>query len=298
MTTSDRGGVRAFLISRRANVRPEQVALPTGSNRRVPGLRRGEVAMLANISVEYYSRMERGDLAGVSEAILDAVARALHLDDAEREHLQNLAREANGSQAAPRRRRSARATTIRPALQLILDSFTGGPAFVRNGRLDVLGANAIGRALYADLYASQAHPVNLARWAFLGRETSDRFYPDWDLAADQSVAILRAEAGRDPHSKELQDLIGELSTRSEEFRAKWGRHDVRRHATGVKHFHHPIVGDLDLLFEGTELLADPGLSLLLYTAEPGTPTADNLRLLASWAATQHAEAEAAAVSDS
>ncbi|HEY5221691.1 MAG TPA: helix-turn-helix transcriptional regulator [Microbacteriaceae bacterium] len=293
MSTNNRDEVREFLTTRRAKVRPEQVELPGGQNRRVPGLRRGEVALLANVSIEYYSKLERGNLAGVSEAILDAISRALLLDEAEREHLTDLARLANASPAS-RYRRSSRAVNVRPSLQIMLDAITGGPAFVRNGRLDILGANQLGRALYVDLYETQPHPVNLAKFAFLDRGRSELFYPDWDLAADQCVAILRTEAGRDPYNKDLQDLIGELSTRSPEFRAKWGAHDVRKHATGEKHFHHPVVGNLDLLFEGAELMADPGLSLLLYSAESGSPTADALRLLASWAATRQQEAAAAA----
>ncbi|MCU1526770.1 MAG: family transcriptional regulator [Frondihabitans sp.] len=290
MTLRSEDEVREFLTSRRAKVRPEQVDLPGGPNRRVPGLRRGEVALLAGVSIEYYSKLERGHLAGVSESVLDAVARALLLDEAERDHLMDLARAANDS-PTKQRRRSTRSLTIRPGLQFVLDGITGGPAFVRNGRLDILGANQLGRALYADLYETQSHPINLARFAFLDRKHSDLFYPDWGLAADQSVAILRTEAGKDPYDKDLQDLIGELSTRSEEFRVKWGAHDVRRHATGAKQFRHPVVGDLDLVFESAELLADPGLSLLLYSAEPGSPTADALRLLASWTATPTAGAE-------
>jgi transcriptional regulator with XRE-family HTH domain len=290
MTAHNQDEVREFLTTRRANVSPEQVALPGGSHRRVPGLRRGEVAVLANVSIEYYSKVERGNLAGVSETVLDSIAQALLLDDAEREHLFDLARSANASPLS-RQRRSSPATSVRPSLQFVLDSFTGGPAFVRNGRLDILGANQLGRALYADLYETQAPPINLARFAFLDRRRSALFYPNWELAADQSVAILRTEAGRDPYNKDLQDLIGELSTRSEEFRIKWGAHDVRKHATGTKNFRHPIVGNLDLVFEGSELMADPGLSLMLYSAEPGSPTADALRLLASWAATQQLQTE-------
>jgi transcriptional regulator with XRE-family HTH domain len=290
MTARNQNEVRDFLRTRRAKVQPEDVELPGGENRRVPGLRRGEVAILANVSVEYYSKLERGNLAGVSEPVLDAIASALQLDEAEREHLFDLARAANNSPTRQQRRPS-HAANVRPALQFILDSFTAGPAFVRNGRLDILGANALGRALYVDLYETQPHPINLARYAFLERSRSDLFYPDWNLAADQSVAILRTEAGRDPYNKDLQDLIGELSTRSEEFRIKWGAHDVRKHATGTKHFHHRVVGDLDLVFEGADLTADPGLSLLLYSTEPGSPTADALKLLASWAATQQLERE-------
>lgn len=282
--SSNRDDVKDFLVSRRARVGPEQVGLPAGPNRRVEGLRRGEVAMLADVSVEYYSRLERGSLSGVSDSVLDAVARALLLDDAERDHLFDLARAANASPVRAGRR-SSTPKTLRRALQHTLDAFTGGPAFIRNDHLDILGANALGRALYADLFRKTDRP-NLARAAFLDRAWSDAFYPDWDLAADQSVAILRASAGHDPYDRDLQDLIGELSTLSPEFRAKWGTHDVRRHATGEKHFTHPVVGALDLSFEGSRLMSDPALSFLLYTAEPGSPTADALRLLGSIDATE------------
>ncbi|RKR75939.1 helix-turn-helix domain-containing protein [Frondihabitans australicus] len=286
MSTSDEA--REFLTSRRAGVTPERVGLPGGPNRRVAGLRRTEVAMLAGVSVEYYARLERGNLSGASDGVLHAVAGALQLDEAERTYLFDLAKAANAS-VIPTRRRTSRAQNVRPSLQIVLDSMTGAAAFVRNGRLDILGANALGRAVYSDLFSSPiamppGKPMNLARFCFLDRERADRFYPDWGVAADQTVAILRTEAGRDPYDRDLQDLIGELSTRSDEFRTRWGAHDVRRHATGIKHFHHPGVGDLDLIFEGTELMADDGLSLLIYTAEPGTPTAEALGLLASWAA--------------
>ena len=284
MIVPNRDEVRDFLITRRAKVRPDQVELPTGGNRRVPGLRRAEVAMLAGVSVEYYARLERGNLAGVSDAVLYAIAGALQLDDAEREHLADLARAA-GTSPARRPRRTAR-TVVRPGLQHTLDAITGGPALVRNGRLDIIAANALGRALHVGAYASGRRPVNLARYCFLDRASAEQFYPDWEKAGDTIVAILRAEAGRDPYDKDLQDLIGELSTLSEEFRTSWAAHDVRRHASGEKHFQHPVVGPLDLLFESADLAADPGWKLLIYTAEPGSATADALRLLASWSATQ------------
>lgn len=287
MTSSpNRDEVRGFLTSRRAKVRPEQVGLPAGHNRRVPGLRRTEVALLAGVSVEYYSRLERGNLTGVSDSVLDAIGAALRLGDAERDHLFALARTANTSPAR-RRRRSTRGTSVRPGLRLTLDAITGAPALVRNGRLDILAANALGRALHTAAYANPRRPVNLARHCFLDRASAELFYPDWDEAADTIVAILRAEAGRDPYDKDLQDLIGELSTLSDDFRAKWGAHEVRRHATGEKHFNHPVVGRLDLLFESADLAADPGWKLLIYTAEPATATADALALLASWTATEN-----------
>jgi len=266
--------------------------MPTGGNRRVPGLRRTEVAMLAGVSVEYYTRMERGNVAGVSESVLDAIARALHLDEAEREHLFDLARAASTSPAG-RRRRSRQGFVVRPGLQYALDAVTGGPPLVRNGRLDIVASNVLGRALHSAAYASPRRPVNLARHCFLDRDSAERFYPDWDKAADTIVAILRAEAGRDPYDKDLQDLIGELSTLNGDFRAKWGVHDVRRHASGEKHFNHPIVGRLDLTFESADLATDPGWKLLIYAAAPGSPSADALALLASWAATHELDRRSA-----
>ncbi|WP_299535922.1 helix-turn-helix transcriptional regulator [uncultured Streptomyces sp.] len=281
--------VREFLTSRRAKITPERAGLPSGTRRRVPGLRRSEVAALADMSVEYYAKLERGNLAGASPAVLEAVARALRLDDAERAHLLHLAQAADGSDVLtrPRRRRTARQWTPHPSLQWTLDAITAGPAFVRNGRMDVLAVNPLGRAFYSDVYAAPANQENLARFTFLD-PASRRFYPDWDLAADITVAILRTEAGRNPHDKELHDLVGELSTRDDEFRTRWGAHNVRQHGTGTKRFTHAAVGGLTLAYEGLEMAAEPGLTLTVYAAEPGSPSEEGLRLLASWAATQEA----------
>ncbi|GAA2217717.1 helix-turn-helix transcriptional regulator [Micromonospora olivasterospora] len=290
----NRTEVREFLVSRRAKISPEQAGLPAGPNRRVPGLRRSEVASLAGVSVEYYSKLERGSLAGVSPSVLNAVARALQLDDAERAHLSDLARAADGSSTLTRprpRRRTARQWSVRPSLQWALDAVTQGPAFVRNGRMDLLAANRLARAFYAEVYAQPQRPANIARHTFLD-EKSHRFYPDWDIAADLCVAILRTEAGRDPHDRDLHDLVGELSTRSDEFRRRWGAHNVRHHGTGAKNFRHHIVGDLTLAYEGLEMVAEPGLTLTIYTAEPGSPSEDALRLLGSWAASQETAAHA------
>ncbi|MFF9585338.1 helix-turn-helix transcriptional regulator [Streptomyces achromogenes] len=277
--------VREFLTSRRAKITPEQAGLPAGNRRRVPGLRRSEVAALADVSVEYYAKLERGNLAGVSPAVLEAVARALQLDDAERAHLLHLAQAADGSDALTRpRRRPTRTWTARRSLQWVLDAVTTGPAFVRNGRMDLLAANQLARAFYEDVYATAGNHANLARFQFLD-PASRRFYPDWDQAADTAVAILRTEAGRNPHDKDLHDLVGELSTRSDDFRTRWGTHNVRHHGTGTKRFHHHTVGDLTLAYEGLEMAAEPGLTLTIYTAEPGSPSEEGLCLLASWAAT-------------
>ncbi|MFF9002924.1 helix-turn-helix transcriptional regulator [Streptomyces achromogenes] len=278
--------VREFLTSRRAKISPGQAGLPSGSRRRVPGLRRSEVAALADVSVEYYAKLERGHLAGVSPAVLEAVARALQLDDAERAHLLRLAQAADGTDVLtrPRRRRTRDQWKPHASLQWTLEAVTAGPAFVRNGRMDILAANQLARALYADVFASPGNQRNLARFNFLD-PASRRFYPDWDLAADVAVAILRTEAGRNPHDKELHDLVGELSTRSDDFRTRWGAHNVRHHGTGTKRFHHHTVGDLTLAYEGLEMAAEPGLTVTIYTAEPGSPSEEGLRLLASWAAT-------------
>ncbi|MFI8420411.1 helix-turn-helix transcriptional regulator [Streptomyces sp. NPDC085479] len=286
----NREEVRAFLTSRRAKITPEQAGLPAGSRRRVPGLRRSEVAALADMSVEYYAKLERGNLAGVSPAVLEAVARVLRLDEAERTHLHHLAQAADGSDALtrPRRRAATRPWKPRRSLQWTLDAITAGPAFVRNGRMDLLAANTLARAFYSDVYASPGNQTNLARFNFLD-PASRRFYPDWETFADVAVAILRTEAGRNPYDRGLHDLVGELSTRSEEFRTRWGAHDVRRHGTGTKRFRHAVVGDLTLAFEGLEMAAEPGLTLTVYTAEPGSPSEEGLRLLASWAATERAE---------
>jgi transcriptional regulator with XRE-family HTH domain len=288
--------VREFLTSRRARISPERAGIPVAGQRRVPGLRRSEVAALAGMSVEYYAKLERGSLAGVSAGVLDAIARALHLDDAERAHLLRLAHEADGSNAILRTRRRPKQWTVRPSLQWSLDAITTAPAIVGNNRLDLLAANALGRAMYSDVHTDPARTPNFARFTFLD-SAAHRFYPDWDLAADMTVANLRTAAGKDPHDKGLHDLVGELSTRSDDFRRRWGAHHVRTHGTGVKHFHHHIVGGLELAYESMDLRADPDLTMTLYTAEPGSPTEDALRLLASWAATSPDPGIAAATGD-
>jgi len=280
--------VREFLTSRRARVTPERAGVPQVGRRRVPGLRRSEVAGLAGMSVEYYARLERGALGGVSSGVLDAIARALQLDDAERRHLFHLAQAADGTAEAMRPRRGpSRSGGVRPGLQWALDAITTGPAIVGNTRSDLLGANALGRALYADVLADPTAAPNLARFAFLDA-AARRLYPDWGLTADVTVANLRTAAGLDPHDRALHDLVGELSTRSEEFRRRWAAHDVRTHAGGTKHFRHHVVGELELAYETMDLRGDPGLSMTIFTAEPGSAGAHGLALLASWAATRDA----------
>jgi transcriptional regulator with XRE-family HTH domain len=278
-----RAEIREFLATRRAKLTPEQAGLPPGGGRRrVPGLRREEVAVLAGVSTDWYVRLERGHIGGVSEEVIDAVARALRLDEAERTHLFNLARAAKTAKT-PRRRTK---TALRPSVQRLLDSMTTTAAFVRNGRLDILAINALGRALYAPVFDDPAHRANIARFNFLDPRAED-FYPDWDDAADTTVALLRTEAGRDPHSRELSELIGELATRSDAFRTRWGAHNVRLHRAGVKSFRHPVAGPMGLDFDAMDLPSGTSekLTLTAYTAEPGTPSGDALAVLASWTAT-------------
>ncbi|WP_314504945.1 helix-turn-helix transcriptional regulator [uncultured Microbacterium sp.] len=280
----NRAEVREFLMTRRARVTPDAVGLTVGGNRRVAGLRRSEVATLAGVSVEYYSKLERGAVAGASASVLDAVSRALQLDETERAHLLDLARAADGVPTSGRpRRRAGRPAAPRHSLQWALSSITDGVAFVRDQRQDLLAVNDLGRAFYSPVIRDGGRTPNLARFQFLDPAARD-FYPDWERFAQMCVAIMRAEAGRDPHDKGLQELVGELSTRSEIFRTLWAAHDVRTHGAGTKRFHHPVVGELTLAYEELAITAEPGHVLLIYTAEPGSPSAERLKLLASWSA--------------
>jgi transcriptional regulator with XRE-family HTH domain len=276
--------IREFLTSRRANVTPEMVGLPAiGTTRRVPGLRREEVALLAGVSVDYYTRLERGSIGGASEGVLEGIARALRLDDVERSHLFDLARAVQG--ATPRQRRIVGGQRrIRPSVQHVLDAMISAPAFVRNDRLDILAANRLGRAFYAQHFDSHYQPVNSARFTFLDpRATS--FYLDWESVAKNMVAGLHEAAGRDPTDRELSDLVGQLSTRSDTFRTLWAAHNVRKQDTGVKAVHHPLVGDVSFTHDSMELIADPGLTMFVYTVEPGSKSEQALNLLATWTAT-------------
>lgn len=290
MTSIDlRAQIREFLRTRRARITPAEAGLTAyGGNRRVSGLRREEVAMLAGVSVDYYVRMERGSLAGVSESVLASLADALRLDDAERDHLQALAREsgASGTRAASNRRTKAATPVVRPAIRQVLDAITDAPAWVRNGRHDILAMNPLARALYAPVLADPRRPANTTRFIYLQPEAARELFVDYDQVAKDGAAMLRLEAGRNPHDKDLIQLVGELSTRSELFRQRWASQDVRYHRSGRKRLRHPVVGQLDLDYEAMELLSDPGLVLNMYTAAAGTPTSDALKILASWVAGQ------------
>jgi len=274
--------VRDFLTGRRERLTPEQVGLIGGGRRRVAGLRREEVAMLAGVSADYYVRMERGNLAGVSLEILDAVASALRLSDAESEHLHDLA--STAGPATTRRRKTPSPTALRPSLQRMLDAITDAPAVVTTPRQDLLAVNALGRELFASALEDATLQKNSARFIFFS-PASRVFYPDWDGAADSTVAAMRIAAAQNPHDKPLTDLIGELVTRSDQFRQRWATHEIRHHQTGSKRIVHPQLGELDFVFERLDLPGTPGWAMFIYTAEAGSPTAERLRLLGSLAVT-------------
>lgn len=274
--------VSEFLRTRRDRLSPEQAGIVGGGRRRVPGLRREELAMLAGMSVDYVARMERGNLAGVSPELLDALARALHLDDAETEHLHDLAKAA--APVSPRRRTRVTASTVSPTLQRFLDAITETPAWVNNQRGDFVTGNALGRALLAPMLDDPASRGNNALWTFLS-PASRLYYPDWEKGADSVVASLRSQAGRNPHDKPLTDLIGELVTRSDDFRQRWAKHDVRFHRGGTKRIHHPTVGDLEFSYEALTFPDNPALTLFAFTTLPGSPSEERMRLLGSLAAT-------------
>jgi transcriptional regulator with XRE-family HTH domain len=280
--------IREFLTTRRARLTPADVGLPDfGGRRRVPGLRREEVALVAGMSVEYYVRLERGNATGVSESVLEGVARALQLDQAEMTHLRDLVRAANDGAEPSRRQRRPRSRSVRPGVQQLLDAMHDIPVVVQNGAMDVVAMNTLGRALFAPMFEDARRPANFARFLFLD-PAAPRFYQQWEDSSEQVVALLRSEAGRSPHDRGLSDLVGELTTRSDLFGRLWASHDVREHRTGVKAVNHPVVGELALSFEALDLSGERGLQLIAFTTLPGSPTADALQLLSSWTATQAA----------
>lgn len=279
----DKDEVRDFLRTRRDRITPKQAGIIGGGRRRLPGLRRDEVAMLAGVSVDYYAKIERGHLAGVSAEVLDALARALQLDEAEAEHLHDLARAATPSPAR-RRARPAAQPVARDSVQRMLDAITGAPAWIMDPRSDILATNALGEALLRPLREDPAAERNNARFIFLS-PAARVFYPDWDRAADAAAAALRTAAGRNPRDKGLTDLIGELVTRSEDFQLRWSAHQIRFHRTGSKRIQHPDVGDLEFVYEGVELPEPQGWTMFVYTTAAGSPTEERVKLLGSLAAT-------------
>ena len=277
--------VTDFLRTRRDRISPEQAGLISSGRRRVPGLRREEVALLTGVSVEYYARMERGDLRGVSLEVLDALSRALRLNEAETDHLADLAQAAGPT--PPRSRRSPRPKNeVTAGLQQFLDAVTGAPMWVRDRRLDYIAANPLGRALYAPMLDDPSNQGNTARFMFFST-ASRLFFPDWERNADDLVATLRIYAGQSPLDTKLTNLIGELVTRSDAFRYRWAQHDVRHHRGGLKRIHHPAVGDLELSYQAMDLPANPEWSMFAFTAEPGSASEERLQLLGNLAASKN-----------
>lgn len=270
-----------FLRSRRDRLRPADVGLAERGQRRVPGLRREEIAALAGVSTDYYVRLEQGRDITASEDVLDALARALQLDDAERAHLHHLAKPRRIRRSAPRPQR------VRPGVRLLLDSLPT-PAFVLGRRLDVLATNRMARALLVDFDALPATERNHARWVFLDAAARD-LYADWETVARDNVAVLRMEAGGRPGDAELSALVGELSVKSPEFARWWADHDVLVRGHGIKGFRHPIVGEIDVRYEAVRL-ADEDQTLFIYSVEPGSTSEQALALLDSWSGTPAPEA--------
>ncbi|TDC17921.1 helix-turn-helix transcriptional regulator [Kribbella albertanoniae] len=282
MTSKD--DIRDFLVSRRANVTPAQAGIDDfGGERRVAGLRRAEVAELAGVSLDYYTRLERGNIRGASDSVLNAIARALLLNDVERAHLFDLARGITPSSAVQEDLRGRSNPDVRTSVQRVLDNLAV-PAVVCNCQQDLIAGNLMGRALLPQHF--EAERPNLARFIFLDSRARD-YYVDWPLACSLTAAMLRYEAGRDPLNGELTTLVGELSMRSPQFRKDWADQDVHEHRTGTKAYRHPEVGEVTVTYDVFAIPGEPGLSIITYTAEEGSETADKFALLSAWAATHN-----------
>jgi transcriptional regulator with XRE-family HTH domain len=284
-----RTAVREFLSSRRDRVSPADAGLPvSGTRRRVKGLRREEVALLAGVSPEYYIRLERGQATGPSPNVVESIATVLRLDDDERSHLDRLL--AALTPESRKRRKAAVKETVSPGVRVVLDSLHHLPAVVFNSRYDVVAANDLGRALYAPLFDTDG-PPNTALFLFLDEHRARQLFPQWERIASDTVALLRIEAGRRPDDPAIVALIGQLSTRSGAFRTRWAANDVRAHKPGVKAFRHPAIGEVILPFENLTVDATGDHTLTVFTPQPGSPEHDAIQLLASWSAT-HGSAEA------
>jgi transcriptional regulator with XRE-family HTH domain len=281
MGTEPNAELREFLRSRRAKITPEEAGLPPQpGSRRVPGLRREEVALLAGVSVDYYIRLERGRHANASESVLSAIAQALRLSELERAHLLRIA---HPSRARPRPLPPQR---VRPALRLLVDTLTDVPVLILGRRLDVLASNRLARALFTDFEALPARHRNMVRLLFLDEQVR-ALHVDWAAAARGTVGSLRLYAGKNPNDPALTELVGELSVRDPDFRRWWAEHDVFQRTHGTKQYHQPLVGDLVLSYESFIATDDPYQTLGIYRAEPGSPSAERLSLLASWSAPAH-----------
>ncbi|MFB9966597.1 helix-turn-helix transcriptional regulator [Sinosporangium siamense] len=269
-----------FLRSARARLSPRQAGLDESilSRRRVSGLRREELARLAGVSVDYYTRLEQGRSRSASPEVLDALATALHLDDAGREHLHTLAR----PKPAQRRRRP-RPQRVHPATWRLLDTLetVRRPAFVVGRRLDVLAHNRLAGRLITDFRALPAAERNLARFVFLDPHAHE-LYKNWPAVAADTAALLRLDAGGRTDDPALSALVGDLSIQSEEFRRYWSDNKVHRRTTGSKDYHHPLVGDLTITYQAFTPADDSDQTLFIYDAEPGSPSETSLHLLAQW----------------
>ncbi|MFF8842622.1 helix-turn-helix transcriptional regulator [Streptomyces sp. NPDC015127] len=282
-----RSELSEFLRSRRARLKPEDVGLPDfGRHRRVPGLRREELAQLAGVSVAYYTRLEQGNGQNVSTEVLDSIARALRLTDAEQAHLTHLAK----PKAKKKRAAAGRPQKVRPQLQQLVDAMETVPALFLGRRLDILAWNRMARALLGDFAAMAPEERNMARLVFLD-PNARALYVDWECKATEVVSVLRLCAGCYPDDPQLSALVGELSVKSEDFRSLWAAHTVQEKGHGSKRLHHPLVGELTLAYETLRLPDDHDLSLITYHAEPGSRSEESLRLLSGWGVDEVVDAD-------
>ncbi|MFD9431644.1 helix-turn-helix domain-containing protein [Streptomyces sp. NPDC060002] len=273
-----RAELSEFLRTRRARLKPEDVGLPDfGRHRRVPGLRREELAQLAGVSVAYYTRLEQGNGRNVSAEVLDSIARALRLSDAEHAHLTHLAKPKH------KKKQTAPPQQVRGPLRQLLDTMDSVPAYLIGRRTEILGWNRMAAAVFGDWAELAVAERNWARLVFLRPDYRDLFV-DWEQKAIDIVCALRMDAGCYPDDPRLSALVGQLSVKSEDFRRLWATHDVKEKSHGVKLLRHPLVGELSLNFEGFRLMGDGEQTMVTYHADPGSASAEALRLLASWGA--------------
>ncbi|MEU3978743.1 helix-turn-helix transcriptional regulator [Streptomyces sp. NPDC026672] len=276
-TLDRRAELSEFLRTRRARLKPGDVGLPDfGRHRRVPGLRREELAQLAGVSVAYYTRLEQGNGRNVSAEVLDSIARALRLSDAEHAHLTHLAKPKQH-----KKKPAGRAQQVRVSLRQLLDTMDGVPAYVVGRRAEILAWNRMAAALFGDWAELPPAERNWARLVFLRPDYQDLFV-DWEQKAIDIVCALRMDAGCYPDDPRLSALVGELSVKSTDFRRLWATHDVKEKSFGVKRFHHCLVGELSLNYESFKVTDDSDQSLVVYHPEPASPSAEALRLLGSW----------------
>ena len=284
----DKATLADFLRLARARLTPAEVGLPLNRNaaaRRVPGLRREEVAHLAGVSVDYYARMEQGRVTQASDAVINALAQVLHLGEAERSYLFSLLSASTGGRTQQRRRTH----TVRESVRTIMASLNTQPAFVLGVGMDVLAMNDLAKSLMKDFTVETGLDRSLARWTFLD-PAARTLYLDWNIIACDVAALLRHDARTHPNDRALNELIGELTVKSDEFRGWWGQHRVWECTFGLKRFEHPVVGRVDVNYETFPVPGEPDQQLLVYSTEPGSSSSDALRILSSWRADADADA--------